>query len=75
MGESAELAKFISYPTSASETTVLLKRPQNIDNEHKIETQTTSKITRTFTIFVEHGINAHIQVMTKLVEFLNGIIQ
>ena len=45
-GVGYELAIIISYPTSASRIIVLLKTPQNIENQ--------------VTIFLEHGIIAHI---------------
>ena len=52
------MAIVISYPTSASGIIVLLKTPPKYRKLKKVKTP--EKITRALTVFVEHGITAHI---------------
>ena len=49
----------ISYPSGASEITVYSKTPPKYRNLSNIKIKTPKKITRSPTIFVEHGIMAH----------------
>ena len=56
----AELAIIISYPTRASEIIVLLKTlPKHRKLDYN-ENKKAKKITYTLSIFVDHGIMAHI---------------
>ena len=50
----------ISYPTSASEIIVLLKTPPKYRKLDYNKNRKAQKITHTLTMFVEHGIMAHI---------------
>ena len=56
----AELAIIISYPTSASGIIVLLKTPTKYRKLDYNKNKKAQKITHTLTIFVAHGIMAHI---------------
>ena len=54
------LAIIISYPTRASGIIVLLKRPPKYRKLDYNKNEKAQKITHMLTIFVEHGIMAHI---------------
>ena len=56
----ASLAITISYPTSASGIIVLLKTPPKYRKLDYNKNKKAQKITHTITIFVDHGIMAHI---------------
>ena len=57
---SAKLAIIISYPTSASGRIVLLKTSKSWKTALKWVERRPQKLTRTLTIFVGHGIMAHL---------------
>ena len=58
---SAELAIIISYPTSASGIIVLLKTPPKYKKKLDYnKNKQAKKITHKLSIFVDHGIMAHI---------------
>ena len=57
---SAELAIIISYPTSASGIIVLLKTAPKYKRLDYNKNKKAKKITYTLSIFVDHGIMAHI---------------
>ena len=54
------LAIVISYPTSAGGIIVLLKTPSKYRKIGYNKNKNAQKITHTLTIFVDHGIMAHI---------------
>jgi len=54
------LVIIISYPTSAGEINVALTTPPKYEKKNENENENSPKVARTLTMFVEHGVMAHI---------------